>query len=330
MRFYAKNGIILTRFTCWAFAKVIFERFLGKEMFTNVQQIQRITIWGVGLIGGSLGLALKANGFQGQRIGLGRNSERLKLALQRDAVDSVTTEVTAGIRESDIVVLCTPVALIPMFVERIAEVVDTQQHPIVITDVGSTKATLVKSVETFLDTQDSAGLSFVGGHPMAGSHETGVDAAQSTLFDNAKCILTPTTATDADALQLITNLWAFVGAKTHLLAPDTHDLLIGAASHLPHLIASVLTNSVAGVKTDSGNALDFAATGFRDTTRIAAGPPAMWTDIFEQNASILLTRIDDVMEKLGEFKTLLQNGNSTEIESLLKAAKTWRETLGDS
>ena len=298
-------------------------------MLTNLQQIQRITIWGVGLIGGSLGLALKANGFQGQRIGLGRNSERLKQALQRDAVDSVTTELTVGIRESDVVVLCTPVTLIPMFVERIAEVVDTQQRPLVITDVGSTKAALVKSVETSLDNRDSVKLSFVGGHPMAGSHQTGVNAARATLFENAKCILTPTAATDADALQLITDLWAFVGAKPQLLSPDTHDLIIGAASHLPHLIASILTNSVATVKTDSGNALDFAATGFRDTTRIAAGSPKIWTDIFEQNASMLL-HIDDIIEKLHEFKTLLQDGNSAEIECVLKAAKAWRETLGDS
>ena len=290
-------------------------------MFTDLRQIRRITIWGVGLIGGSLGLALKANGFQGQRVGLGRNRARLEKALQHGAVDSVTTELTEGIRNSDLVVLCTPVELIPRFVERIAEVVDTQQYPIVITDVGSTKAVLVKSVEECLRKRNSPAISFVGGHPMAGSHETGVSAACATLFEHAKCILTPTENTDMEALQLIKNLWEFVEAVPYLLSPKTHDLLIGAASHLPHLIASVLTNSVATVEADSGKALDFAATGFRDTTRIAAGAPELWTSIFTQNADVLLLLIDSMIDNLVEFKTLLQTDNFAEIERVLFEAQ---------
>lgn len=290
-------------------------------MFTDLRQIRRITIWGVGLIGGSLGLALKANGFQGQRVGLGRNRARLEKALQHGAVDSVTTELAEGIHNSELVVLCTPIALIPRFLERIAEVVDTQQYPIVITDVGSTKAVLVKGVETYLRKRVSHGISFVGAHPMAGSHETGVSAARATLFEQAKCILTPTENTDVDALQLIKNLWEFVGAVPYLLLPETHDLLIGAASHLPHLIASVLTNSVATVETDSGKALDFVATGFRDTTRIAAGAPELWTGIFTQNADVLLSLIDSMINNLIEFKTFLQTDNLAEIERILFEAQ---------
>jgi len=202
-------------------------------MFTDLRTLRRITIWGVGLIGGSLGLALKKNGFRGERVGLGRNISRLDNALQHDTVDSVTTELTAGIRNSELVVLCMPVEFIPTFVARIAEVVDTQQYPVVITDVGSTKAVLVKRVEEYLIKRASHAISFVGGHPMAGSHETGVSAARATLFENAKCILTPTENTDVDALQLIKSLWEFVGAVPYLLSPKTHDLLIGAASHLP-------------------------------------------------------------------------------------------------
>ncbi len=287
----------------------------------KIQQLRRITIWGVGLIGGSLGLALKKNGFQGERVGLGRNIGRLENALACDAVDTVTTEVAEGIRGSDLVVICTPVELIPMLVQHIVESVDPQRDRIVLTDAGSTKSVLVRSVEEYLQAHGSGAFSFVGGHPMAGSHETGVSAARETLFENAKCILTPTENTDPDALAWVKNLWEFVGAIPYLLSPEIHDQLIGAASHLPHLIASILTNTVANVEADDGKALDFAATGFRDSTRIAAGSPDLWTGIFTQNSDVLLSLIDDIVANLIEFKTLLQTDNLVEIERLLVEAR---------
>ena len=298
----------------------------------QIQQLHRITIWGVGLIGGSLGLALKKNGFQGQRVGLGRNIGRLENALEHDAVDVITTELAEGLRETDLVVLCTPVALVPMFVQRIIASVDTRHQRIVLTDVGSTKSALVDMVEAQLQEQRADALSFIGGHPMAGSHETGVGAARATLFEKATCILTPTPNTNADALALIKSLWQFVGAVPHLLPPKTHDLLVGAASHLPHLIASILTNTVANVETEDGKALDFTATGFRDSTRIAAGAPDLWTGIFTQNRDVLLSLIDDTVDNLTEFKTLLQTDNLVEMERLLLEAqgtvKKQREKLG--
>ena len=153
----------------------------------QIQQLRRITIWGVGLIGGSLGLALKKNGFQGQRVGLGRNIGRLEKALQQDAVDVVTTEMSEGLHESDLVVLCTPVELVPVLVRHIVEDVGSRQA-MVLTDVGSTKSVLVQAVETQLAKQDSDTLSFVGGHPMAGSHETGVDAAYATLLKTPRVL----------------------------------------------------------------------------------------------------------------------------------------------
>ncbi len=288
---------------------------------TQIQQLRRITIWGVGLIGGSLGLALKKNGFQGERVGLGRNIGRLENALTCDAVDAVTTEVEEGIRGSDLVVICTPVELIPMLVQRIAESADSQRHRMVLTDAGSTKSVLVRSVEEYLQTHRSGAFSFIGGHPMAGSHETGVGAARETLFENAKCILTPTENSDPDALTLVKSLWEFVGAVPYFLSPETHDRLIGAASHLPHLIASILTNTVADVEADDGQALDFTATGFRDSTRIAAGSPDLWTGIFTQNGDVLLSLIDDIVANLIEFKTLLQTDNLVEIERMLVEAQ---------
>lgn len=298
----------------------------------EIKEIRKITIWGVGLIGGSLGLALKKNGFQGQRVGLGRNIHRLENAQQQDAVDSVTTDVAKGIQDSDLIVLCTPVKLIPMLVKRIIEsVVDNQKKQIVVTDVGSTKSLLVQSVETQVRAVPSLGISFVGGHPMAGSHETGVDAARADLFENAKCLLTPTKYTDEAALQLVKNLWEFVGAQPYLCSPAVHDQLIGAASHFPHLIASILANSVANVETPNGKALDFTATGFRDTTRIAAGSPELWTSIFTQNADVLLSLVDAFSQNLNEFRTFLETYNHAEIERVLLEAqdivKKQRENL---
>jgi cytidylate kinase len=287
----------------------------------QIKELRKITIWGVGLIGGSLGLALKKNGFQGQRVGLGRNIGRLENARQQDAVDSVTTELAEGIQDSDLIVLCTPVKLIPMFVKRIIESVDRQKKPIVVTDVGSTKSLLVQSVETEMRAVPSSGISYVGGHPMAGSHETGVDAARADLFENAKCILTPTEHTDEDALQLVKYLWEFVGAEPYLCSPTVHDQLIGAASHFPHLIASILANSVANVETPDGKALDFTATGFRDSTRIAAGSPELWTSIFTQNADVLLSLVDAFSKNLNEFRTFLETYNHTEIERVLLEAQ---------
>lgn len=300
-------------------------------MFTNdksklttqqIKEIRRITIWGVGLIGGSLGLALKKNGFRGQRIGLGRNISRLENALQHDAVDDATTELAEGINGSDLIVLCTPVKLIPMLVKRIIEsVIGEQKKQIVVTDVGSTKSSLVQLVETQVRAVPSSDISFVGGHPMAGSHETGVAAARADLFENAKCILTPTKDTDKNALQLVKNFWEFVGAIPYVCSPAVHDQLIGAASHLPHLIASILANSVANVETPNGKALDFTATGFRDTTRIAAGAPELWTSIFTQNADVLLALLDAFSKDLNEFKTFLETHNHAEIERVLVEAQ---------
>ncbi len=294
-----------------------------KSVFTiqQIQELRQITIWGVGLIGGSLGLALKKNGFQGKRIGLGRNIRRLEKARKLNAVDVITTDLSEGIQESELVVLCAPVTLVPIFTKQILETLVPQQKRIVITDVGSTKSVIVSTVEEQLKATNSDSVAFVGGHPMAGSHETGVNAANSDLFNNANCLLTPTKNTDKEALQLVENLWDFVGAIPHVCSPEVHDLLVGAASHLPHLMASILTNTVADVDSQEGTALDFTATGFRDSTRIAAGSPELWTGIFLQNRDVLLTLIDNIVNNLHDFRDKLQKNDEIQIEQILAAAQ---------
>ena len=293
-------------------------------MFADFSQIRNITILGVGLIGGSLGLALKTKGFRGEITGLGRRRQTLDIALERGAVDNATTDFHTGICEADLVVVGTPVDLIPEMVQRIAEIWISDPRPLLITDVGSIKGQVVKEIENFLTVPD---LHFVGSHPMAGSEQTSVAAARPDLFDGAKCIVTPTDNTHPQALKLVTDLWQSVNTEVCHLSPTEHDWLIAGASHLPHLIASILTNTVGNIGNDKARALDFAATGFRDTTRIAAGSPQLWKAIFMQNARSLLPMVDLTIKNLTEFKTLLEDQDDVEIERLLAHAKTLRDTL---
>ncbi len=298
-----------------------------EDMIDDFDQIQNITILGVGLIGGSLGLALKAKGFQGEITGLGRRMSTLAIACERRAIDHATTDFEVGVRHADLVVIGTPVDLIPAMVQRIGEVRISDAGPLLITDVGSVKGQIVEQIEHLLTAFEYHYLHFVGSHPMAGSEKTGVTAAYADLFDGAKCIVTPTDNTHPQALQVIIDLWKFVGSRLYCFSPADHDALIAGASHLPHLIASILTNIVGEIGVDSARALDFAASGFRDTTRIAAGSPEIWTGIFMQNAYSLLPMIDAVIENLTEFKALLKNRDDVEIEHVLTHSKTLRDAL---
>ncbi|MCE2396683.1 prephenate dehydrogenase/arogenate dehydrogenase family protein [Candidatus Poribacteria bacterium] len=295
-----------------------------EKMFADFSQIRNITILGVGLIGGSLGLALKAKGFRGEVTGLGRRMQTLDIALERGAVDNATTDFHAGVGDADLIVVGTPVDLIPEMVQRIAEIRTSDPRPLIITDVGSIKGQIVEEIENLLTAR---GLHFVGSHPMAGSEKTSVASARPDLFDGAKCIVTPTDNTDPQALKLVTSLWQSVDMQVCHLSPTEHDMLIAGASHLPHLIASILTNTVGEIGNDTVKALDFAATGFRDTTRIAAGSPQLWRAIFMQNAHSLLPMIDSTIQNLAAFKTLLENRDDAEIERLLAHAKILRDTL---
>ena len=298
-------------------------------MTDDFLKIRNITILGAGLIGGSIGLALKAKGFRGKIIGLGRRMSTLEVALERGAIDHGTTDFAAAIRDTDLVVIGIPVDRVTSTVKRVskcAESIRSDSASLFITDVGGVKGQIVKEVNSFLKAQKRKNLRFVGSHPMAGSEKTGVASARADLFKEAKCIVTPTEDTDSQALACVIELWKFVGAKVHLLDPDQHDLLIAGASHLPHLIASILTNTVGRIEADSVKALDFAANGFRDTTRIASGSPEIWRGIFLQNTPALQPMIDAVIENLSQFKSLLEDRNVNEIEHILKASKSIRDS----
>ncbi|MBM3239101.1 prephenate dehydrogenase [Candidatus Poribacteria bacterium] len=281
---------------------------------------KNITILGVGLIGGSLGLALKKHKFSGTIMGLGRRLSTLEIALEKGAVDRITLDFAEAIESADIVVISTPVELIAPMAEQVAKYA---QDGCIITDVGSVKRMPISSIESFLPEN----VHFVGAHPMAGSEKSSVVAARADLFENALCILTPTEKTDPKALKMIESLWRNVGANVTVMSPTEHDFLIAAASHLPHLTACLLAQTVGDIRNRAGNALDFTATGFADTTRIAAGSPEIWKGIFMQNADMLIPMVEKLMEKLEAFKKILANKDESRLEKILTQAKKVRDSI---
>ena len=279
----------------------------------------RVTIIGVGLIGGSLGMSLRRSKLVNEVVGVDSCVDNLHLAVELGAVDRYTASPAAGVAGADLVIIATPVgATIPI----LHEIWPHLASGAVVTDVGSTKTKVVQEAENLLP----PGISFVGGHPMAGSEHNGIKGADPYLFENAFYLITPTTNSKPVALKKVKRLVAGIGAKVVEIKPEKHDLAVAAVSHLPHLLAASLVNTVVSLP-ESESILPLAAGGFRDTTRIAAGCPAMWRDIFYTNCRQILKMISDFGDELTLFTGLLQEGNMETIFSKLAAARAVRVTL---
>ena len=254
---------------------------------------KRITILGVGLLGGSLGLAIKSATSDCQIIGYGHRTSTLEAAMQIGAIDRAAG-LAEAVRESELVVLCTPVGLFERLIKDISGLISPGT---IVTDVGSTKRTVVKLGEERLP----AGVHFVGSHPMAGSDKRGVEYARTDLFQNAVCITTPTGRTDNEALKRVEALWKLVGMRVTRLSPTDHDRLLADISHLPHAVAAAL------VAMQEERALGLSGKGFLDTTRIAGGDGGLWRDIFLDNRDNVRASIGRLKEKLGELESLLDD-----------------------
>lgn len=280
---------------------------------------KRAVIIGVGLIGGSLGMSLCGSRLAGEVVGAGSRIENLRLALELGAVNRYALSPAEGVEGADLVIIATPVsATLPVLREILPHI----SPGAVVTDVGSTKGEIVRAAEKMLP----PGVSFVGGHPMAGSEHNGVIGADPYLFENAFYLLTPTADTKFDALEKVKKLAVGVGAKVVELDPERHDLAVAAVSHLPHLLAAALVNTVARMP-ESESILPFAAGGFRDTTRIAAGNPPMWRDIFMANRGQVLRMIKNFRSELDIFESSLLEGDMDLIQSDLEDARTARAAL---
>jgi prephenate dehydrogenase len=280
--------------------------------------IQRLAVVGVGLLGGSLALAARAHGLAREIVGVGRDRGRLEAPLRAGAVDRVTTSIAEGVRDADVIVLAATV----LANERLlGEVWGAMTPGALVTDVGSTKRGIVSVAERLAAAQPRA---FVGSHPMAGSEQSGFGVARADLFRGATVIITPTDASDPAAVKGVTALWETLGARVSALDPDTHDRVVAAISHLPHVAAWALVDAVGRFEP---GALAFAARGFRDTTRIAASDPAMWTDILLGNRDAIVASLVAFRGALDDLEGLVTAGDRAGIEALLARLKAQREGL---
>ncbi len=274
-----------------------------------------ITIVGAGLIGGSLGLALKERGLARIVRGLGRQEASLERARSVGAIDEGYLEPAPALKDAEFVVFCTPV-------DRIAEQILTYaplcSPGTILTDAGSTKGTIVAAVEA----RTLPGVTFVGSHPLAGSEKRGPEYADANLFEGRLTIVTRTPRTDAVAVDRVVAFWKSVGARVQIMAPAEHDHALAMTSHLPHLLAAALVGIL------PAELAGLTATGFRDTTRVAAGDPSLWTAIFEHNRDGLLEALALLSRRLGQFELALQSRDGSVVKSLLSQAKTVRDALG--
>ncbi|HVK12331.1 MAG TPA: prephenate dehydrogenase [Gemmataceae bacterium] len=273
-----------------------------------------LAIVGVGLIGGSVGLAAKARGAARHVVGIGRNAESLERAKTLGAIDEFTTDLV-GVRSADLVVVCSPVDLIAK------QVLDAARHAkpgAIFTDAGSTKANIVRDVDRELP----GGVRFVGTHPLAGSEKQGADNARADLFAGRVCVLTPSAKTDPAAAERVHLFWQTLGMVVKRLTPEEHDLALATTSHLPHFVAALLAGSLP----EQWRA--FTATGFRDTTRIAAGDPGLWTAIARENAVALAYTLDQFAGRLHELRTAVLNQDGDTLTRILADAKKVRDALG--
>jgi len=272
---------------------------------------KRLSVLGVGLLGGSLGLAAKA-ALTGCRVaGYAHRPATLQAALQIGAIDEGYADPVAAVQNADLVVLCTPVGLLPAMLAQIAPHLSPAA---IVTDVGSTKASLVRIAE-----ERHPQVRFVGSHPMAGSEKRGVQFAQSDLFQNAVCITTPTPRTDPTALEQVEAFWRRLGMRLRRLSPDEHDRTICDVSHLPHAVAAAL------VTLQNESSLELAGKGFSDATRIAGGDGGLWRDIFLDNRGNLIDAIRRLKTTLSEFESLLQDDRAEALREWLDQAAAKRD-----
>ncbi len=281
-------------------------------------QFRKITIIGVGLLGGSIGLAVKRLKLAREVAGYVRRAASVKDCELAGAVDYATTDLLAAVSGADLVLLCTPPAQMRSLVEQFLPAL---KRGTLVTDVGSVKADIVRELEFRFK---KSGAHFVGSHPMAGGEKMGVRAAKADLFKNAACVLTPSKQSHPAAVGQIEKFWKALGARTLRLDAAQHDLLVSRTSHLPHVAAAALARLVLDPKHPQSQ-VGLCATGFRDTTRIAAGSPEMWRDIALANRKNVAKSLDGFIGDLTKFQAALRKNDHRAVETFFATAKTRRD-----
>jgi len=279
-----------------------------------------VTIVGVGLLGGSLGLALKKSNLASRVLGVGHRPETLNTALQRGAIDQTFASCVDAVPQSDLIVLCTPAAKVPAYLDTIRPLC---RKGAVVTDVASTKRDICAHVRKAW----SAPYRFVGSHPMAGSEKFGPEHATATLYDGSVCFVEAMNGHAPDAHAAVVDLWKSIGAQVVSIDPAAHDVLAARTSHVPHIVASALARLTAR----DGDALRaFVGGGFRDTTRIAEGRPELWRDISLTNADAILGVLRELQADLAAFSDALGQKDVAILEKYFTEGRDARRRMLDT
>jgi len=279
---------------------------------------KKMTVIGVGLLGASLAKACKERGLVEEIAGYGRNRENLEKAKSLKIIDHCPADLNSAVKDADLVVLCTPVSTLVPLMQNMASAV---RPGTLITDVGSVKEPVVSGIDKLVP----EGVFFVGSHPIAGGENSGLEASTANLYQDARCIVTPTDATDKTALEKISALWQAVGMKVVSLSAEEHDFVFGAVSHLPHIVAYALMNTLGALKTPDGREVTtYSGAGLRDITRIASSDPVMWRDICLSNREHSLNLIDLFQNKLEEIRSTIERSDGEELKNEFTAANKYR------
>ncbi len=282
--------------------------------------INHLVIIGVGLIGGSLALALKQAGYVQRVTGCGRSEDHLKKGLKLGIIDDYDLNITTAVKGADVILVAVPLgAMRGVFTQLLPNLKATA----VITDVGSAKESVLEDARATLDHKITR---FVGGHPIAGTENSGVEAGFASLYQNRKVIITPTEDTDQDAVELVNKMWQACGAQVEHMEVHHHDLILAATSHLPHMLAFSLVSHLSKM-TDQDEIFNYAAGGFRDFTRIASSDPVMWRDICMANGDALVKLIEGYKEELDHIATAIKNDDPVALFELFRDAKHTRDQL---
>ena len=279
---------------------------------------ERVAVIGVGLIGGSFALALKAAKRCGHVAGSGRGAANLRLALERGAIDSIAQDAAAAVQDADLVLISTPVAQI----EKVFYLINSRIKPgAIVTDAGSTKRDVVAAARAALGGRIAQ---FIPAHPIAGAEHSGAAAASAALFRGRRVVLAPLEENRQADVDALSGLWSELGARVSRMTPQAHDAVFAAVSHLPHLLAYALVHEISE-RPDSEELFGYAAGGFRDFTRIASSHPEMWRDICVANRDRLLHELHLFEKELKAIGAILETGDAAALEKLFGEARAARQ-----
>ncbi len=275
--------------------------------------MKTIAIMGLGLMGSSLGLALKKRGVDVEIRAYARRAETREAALKIGVADAIFDDPVEAVRGVDMVVFCVPILTIPELAKACLSGLNPEA---ILTDVGSTKAELAILMDNLLAETDTV---FVGSHPICGSEQHGIEAGKSNLYKGAVTVVTPQADAAEGVVSEVSNLWESVGATIRVMSPEAHDEILATTSHLPHMVAATLVRSV--------NDGLFCGTGFLDSTRIAAGSPEVWSDIVQTNAPALKSALKSFREHLDELDALIDTDDAEKLVSWFAVARDKRKEL---